>query len=52
LENIFPEFKHKLRLYKMCCDETGKIVKNQEFYKEYKAQPHLHGKRGGLKGSD
>lgn len=46
LENVFPEFRHKLRLYGKCCNEEGKIVKNFEFYKEYKNKPHLMGKRG------
>ena len=33
-------------MYAMCCDRTGKIVRNQQYYKEYKAQPHMGGKRG------
>jgi len=49
LENIFPEYAHKLQLYMHCCDETGKIVKDQDFYKKYKEQPHFHSKRGGIK---
>lgn len=32
IENIFPEYRHKLQLYHNCCDQTGKIVKNQAFY--------------------
>lgn len=40
LENVFPEFKHKLVLYDKCCDKNGKIVKNKEFYDSYKKTPH------------
>ena len=47
LENIFPEFKPKLQLYAVCCDKTGKIVRNAEFYKAYQQHhPHAHGRRG------
>ena len=46
--NIFPEFAHKLELYHQCCDKTGKIVKHQDFYKQYKVKPHFHSRRGGL----
>ena len=47
LQEIFPEFHDKLEIYDKCCDVTGKIVKNFEFYKAYKAMPHQGGKRGG-----
>lgn len=47
LQEIFPEFHDKLAVYDKCCDATGKIVKNFDFYKEYKAKPHQGGKRGG-----
>ena len=47
LVNIFPEYKEILNVYENCCDEKGKIVKNHEYYKEYKQKPHIHGKRGG-----
>ena len=46
MENIFPEFVHKLKLYENCCDKTGKIVKNKDFYNQYKKTPHLMGRRG------
>jgi len=46
LENIFPEFRDRLELYDKCCDGTGKIVRNLDFYKAYKSKPHSVGKRG------
>ena len=47
LVNIFPEYRALLNLYENCCDQNGRIVKNHEYYKEYKQTPHSHGKRGG-----
>ena len=47
LQEIFPEFKEKLDVYDNCCDASGKIVKNFEFYNAYKNKPHKSGKRGG-----
>lgn len=52
LENIFPEFAHKLQLYAKCCDETGKIVKNKEYYATYKSKMHQYSRRGGLANKD
>lgn len=49
IENIFPEFVERLQLYGKCCDETGKAVRNLDFYKQYRATPHAFRKRGGLK---
>ena len=46
LENIFPDFKPKLQLYHHCCDKTGKIVKDKEYYHKYKTTPHQMGRRG------
>jgi len=46
LYNIFPEFRYKLELYNNCCDQTGKIVKNQAYYKEYQQKPHATSRRG------
>ena len=46
MENIFPDFKMKLQLYHHCCDKNGKIVKNKEFYAQYKKTPHIAGRRG------
>lgn len=45
LQNVFPEFHKKLALYDMCCDKTGKIVRNQDFYNKYRAEPHMGGIR-------
>ena len=46
LENIFPEFRERLQLYNECCDEKGKIVKNFEFYKNYRQMNYaMKGKR-------
>lgn len=48
LENIFPEYRPRLRLYGACCDGSGKIVKNPEYYQWYRAQNHrVKGRRGG-----
>ena len=48
LQNIFPEFRERIELYSMCCNEDGKIVKNHEFYKEYRKMNYaMKGKRGG-----
>lgn len=48
LENIFPEFRPRLKLYHTCCDATGKIVKNKEYYQWYKNQDYeVKGTRGG-----
>ena len=47
IEKVFPEYKDRLQLYAKCCDETGKIVKNFEYFKEYQSRPHKAGKRGG-----
>lgn len=33
IENIFPEFLDRLQLYGKCCDETGKAVRNLDYYK-------------------
>ena len=33
IENIFPEFLDRLHLYNKCCDETGKAVRNLDYYK-------------------
>lgn len=49
LENIFPEYAHKLRLYAECCDENGRIVRNQAYYAEYKKKLHLPSRRGTKK---
>lgn len=45
---IFPEYQSKLMVYDMCCDHTGKIVKNNEYYTDYKNTPHTGGKRSGV----
>jgi len=49
LRRIFPEFSHKLEIYQECCDRTGKIVRNFDLYKKYKAKDHFGGKRSGAK---
>jgi len=46
LENVFPDFKAKLQLYHHCCDRTGKVIKNKEYYAKYKSAPHAMGRRG------
>jgi hypothetical protein len=52
MENLFPEFRSKLRLYDNCCDRSGSIVKNKEFYNEYKKEPHNASMRGGKKNNN
>lgn len=48
LENIFPEFRARLQLFHNCCDQTGKIVKNKEYYNWYKNQDFaVKSRRGG-----
>jgi hypothetical protein len=49
LKDFFPEYSHRLDMYDNCCDKTGKIVKNKQFYEEYFQKGHKHGKRGGAK---
>ena len=49
LQDIFPEFKHRIQLYDECCDGTGKIVRNFQAYNSYKHKIHETGKRGGVK---
>lgn len=49
IENLFPEFKEKLKLYANCCDQTGQIVKNKDYFKEYQSNPHNSSHRGGKK---
>jgi hypothetical protein len=46
LKNIFPDYAHRVDLYVNCCDFTGKLVRNKDFYAEYKKQGHKNGKRG------
>ena len=47
MENIFPEFRARLKLYAKCCDQSGKIVKDFEYYKWYKKQDFaMKGTRG------
>lgn len=48
IENIFPEFRARLKLYDNCCDASGKVVKNFEYFKWYKSQEfEMIGDRGG-----
>jgi hypothetical protein len=46
---LFPEFAHRLDIYQNCCDKSGRIVKNHDYYTEYNKKDHKHGKRGGVK---
>jgi len=46
LENLFPEFRARLRLYHNCCDGNGKVVKNFMYYKQYRLEGHkVRGRR-------
>jgi len=40
LENVFPDFKTKLQMYHHCCDQTGKILKDKDYYNQYKKSDH------------
>ena len=47
MENIFPEFRARLQLYAQCCNEKGQIVKNFDYYKQYRQAGHkVKGTRG------
>ena len=47
MENLFPLYRDTLKLYDMCMDNTGKVVKNEQYFKDYQSRPHRTGKRGG-----
>jgi len=47
MENIFPEFRARMKLYANCCDQTGQIKFNAEYYRWYRAQDYkMKGRRG------
>lgn len=35
LENLFPEYRAKIKFYGMCCNKQGQIVRNHAYWLDY-----------------